>query len=683
MAQALVHAREWVPRWLAQLYEALAQREAQAATLPEKQVYTKARKTLLNHRTRISTDFLQALTRLLQPNDAKALLANAELAGAARPVPARSFDQLELMDHDQVQESVDMARLQQVVKMAAEEDQLVFNARLSRALGSDVVRGEINPLRPERVLAALVEALDGVDVEPAVRALWLNTGAVLLGVELQRLYRSLAELLGRWGVELAGYAVVPTVHARATRASGNSGWKDSVPAADVIGNGSLLSLDDLHRLLKGNLEQGGHKVSDQGVSGSGNAMVKTLATQVVDLLFKRVTEQPQLLASVREQLMGMKPALSQFALNEPRFFAEPDNLVRQLLDRITERCAAFSSEQDAGFSVFADLVRDVARTMQSSSTDLASVFPELLTHLEDKPPPGPLSPSQQTLVRLAQSVRSVEAMVAEMRAFKDFARSPAVVQRFLCGPWSQVVVQARLNAGGEVADIPPEAPASRYMAILPDLLWSTQLALASRNRPRLIKLVPRVLRTLREGLDAIDYPREQAETFFHALLGLQDAAYKSLIEEPPASARKPAAGPAPEVDGMTVTEVFDGDFDAEFGTEEVQDTRPAFSDTQPMPRDEAELKVETPPTDPELVLGAWFDLWHEDQLLRCKLSRVSPHGTVFLFTTGQGRTLSLTRHGVSSLRAHDHLRRVPDPDQEPSPQDEAVRQAWADSLRLA
>ena len=44
--------------------------------------------------------------------------------------------------------------------------------------------------------------------------------------------------------------------------------------------------------------------------------------------------------------------------------------------------------------------------------------------------------------------------------------------------------------------LPADAPALRYMEVLPDLLWSSQLALASRNRPRLIKVIPGLLRTL-------------------------------------------------------------------------------------------------------------------------------------------------------------------------------------------
>src|SRR3990167_3241024 len=117
----------------------------------------------------------------------------------------------------------------------------------------------------------------------------------------------------------------------------------------------------------------------------------------------------------------------------------------------------------------------------------------------------------KTLVRVEQRHLLAERVAIEIQARNDFARAPGVVRRFLTGPWAQVVAQARMDSAEQGEALPADAAAHRYMSVLPDLLWSSQLALASLNRPRLIKVIPGLLRTLREGLDAIDYPRPQAE----------------------------------------------------------------------------------------------------------------------------------------------------------------------------
>ena len=52
------------------------------------------------------------------------------------------------MDHRQVQTSVELARLHQVVKMAVDDELIALTALLSAAQGLPKVRTEANPLRP-------------------------------------------------------------------------------------------------------------------------------------------------------------------------------------------------------------------------------------------------------------------------------------------------------------------------------------------------------------------------------------------------------------------------------------------------------------------------------------------------------------------------------------------------------
>ena len=199
----------------------------------------------------------------------------------------------------------------------------------------------------------------------------------------------------------------------------------------------------------------------------------------------------------------------------------------------------------------------------------------------------------KTLVRVEQRNLLAERVAAEFRSRNDFTRSPGVVRRFLTGPWAQVVAQARLEVSNATGMDTSEVPALRYTDILPDLLWSSQLALASLNRPRLVKIIPGVLRTLREGLDSIDYPREQAESFFQALMGLHEAAYKTQRSEPAPHEDPPSV--QHELDDepwMQRTEARDSCLMDDLPRDTQISTQPAFIDTQPMQRDWADLKAE-------------------------------------------------------------------------------------------
>lgn len=653
LAHGMEQVRVWVPAWLGRLQRDLQQKGLAAGHGHEKHALSLAVRTLADHRDLIASRFFDVFGESL------ARSGGAAAGSTAAPVRKRqavSFDDLELMDEQQVQETVDLARVQQVVKMAADDELAALSARLSRALGLEVVRTDANPFRPEEIVSALARVVSTLHVDESVRSRWLNAGAVSLGEALQVFYRSLDDLLASWGVAPAGYAVIQAPESRGVSTDG-SRRTESVPAETLVGRDALLTLDHLHQLLVGNLENNGGAVSDQGASGSGNAMVRTLAAEVVTLLLRRISEDKRLQAPVRHLILELKGPMLRLARSDPRFFADRMNPARRLLDAVTARSLAFASEQDYGFEPFARQLSGIVQALQAPGPHLAERFPEMLarfneSHLPVRPPMRELA--VKTLVRIEQRNLLAQKVASELEARSDFARAPGVVRRFLSGAWSLVVAHARFQGGVDESDVVGEAPALRYMAIVPDLLWSSQLVLASRNRPRLIKMIPRVLRTLREGLDAIEYPRLQAEAFFQALMGLHEAAYKTQHTD---AALPGEVGTAVEVVAglpvghtgepwMQSFEVRDSGFlEAQF-----IETEPAFLESESRQSDLASIDADATVSDTELLpVGAWVELREDNQTLRCQLSWASPHGTMYLFTTTHGRSISLTRRGMERL----------------------------------
>lgn len=684
LQEALAQTREWVPRWLDRLHGDLKDKELSARQLGDKQVFVEARTALESHRDLIATRFLAAL------GDS---VGNALPGSDAQPRRAKSvsFDELELMGDDQVQETVELARVQQIVNMTVDHEIVELTARLCTAQGMLSVNADANPLRADVVVGALIKSLKGLSVEPAVRSRWLQTGAISLGNELQGLYTHLSTLLERMGVAAAGYNVIQAPDVRTASAEAPTGRRVGGAQEETgLGADALLTLDHLHQLLVGNLEQPGEDAQrEPGIAGTGNAMVRTLASEVVSLMLKQIAADERLLQPVREMLQDMKPALLQVARTEPRFFADRQNPARRLLDAITEHSLAYTNEQDRGYAGFSRQVRNIIDALQKPGPDLADRFPGLLQHF-NRSQTEAMAPEQvqarglavKTLVRVEQRNLLAERVAAEFRSRNDFARSPGVVRRFLTGPWAQVVAQARLEVSNATGLGTSEMPAMRYTDILPDLLWSSQLALASLNRPRLVKIIPGVLRTLREGLDSIDYPREQAEAFFQALMGLHEAAYKTQRAEPP-SDNMPSVQFEDDLEPwMQPAEARDTCFMDDVSPESQPDTQPSFVDTQPLQRDWVDLKAEMVSQPPsQLSIGTWVDMWQDGQAVRCQISWASPHGTLFLFSGPHGRSLSMTRRGLDRLIEQDKLRIVADHGVVDEALDEVTRQAWLNSLK--
>jgi len=647
LSEALSQTRQWLPRWLDHVGMALREREQGAGSAVERQAFIQARLQLDRQREGLQQRYVLTLSESVQTS-----LASVAPKGGARA--AVKFDELELMGDDQVQEAVEIARLQQVVAMALEDQQTSLTSLLCGALGLSTVSADANPLRGETFVQALMATIKGLGVEPSVRARWLQAGASALGKELAGLFAHLVRFMNEQGVRPAALRVTQTGGSSGRTRLGESDTR-TMEATE-----SLLTLDHLHQLLVGNLESAGN---GQG----GDGMVRSLATEVVTLMLENIASDERLLRPVRDMILGMKPALLDVARADPRFFADRHNPARRLLDAITERSLAYTGETDEGYAAFATELRGIQRYLLAEGDDRPARFPDLLGRIHrfqhEALEPGQLQArgrAVHTLVRVEQRQLLAERVVEEFRARPDYAKAPGVVRRFLTGPWALVVAEARLTDSADAAaTLAPNAKSLRYTDILGDLLWSCQLAQASLNRPRLVKIIPGLLRTLREGLDDIDYPRERAEAFFQALMGLHEAAYRTQ--------RPTAAAPADDVGSRQNPEDAELWMQGEearaagFVPSAPMSVSTAFQETRPMLREWAEPpQAQRATTAADLRVGAWFDMWREGLTLRCQLTWASPHGTLFLFNTADGRSLSMTLRGLTRLMDDDKLRVIAD-----------------------
>ena len=193
----------------------------------------------------------------------EALLAAFSTPEMVRKASARSsldlqFDQLELMDEDEIKTSVLIARTQQMVMLAAEASLAELNTLICRTLGLGTVRPESNPLRPEVYVNALNAVLEQTPLPAATRLGWLDAMGVTLGQELGALYVSLSNGLKRQGVVGVGYAVRQTPNSKGvgrgmTPATGNVGAIGAATGSLHKKDAALLTLDKLRRLLLGQL----------------------------------------------------------------------------------------------------------------------------------------------------------------------------------------------------------------------------------------------------------------------------------------------------------------------------------------------------------------------------------------------------------------------------------------------
>lgn len=667
------------------------------------------------------------------------------------------FDQLELMDDAQVQESVSMARAQQMALLAAEASLADLNTLICTTLGLPTVRPERNPLRPEVYLRALKDVVERAAIPAAIRLDWITTMGIALGAELKVLYTRLAERMRAQGVAAAGYAVVPTPGGGSTSGprSGTapaggfasygapgSAEREAMIAAELAAGAraqqavdpGLLTLDRLRKLLAGELDQhqpttrveafaqqfsrqfegeellakpqeagfaatvpaafealtemkqvgrvverleqrrllpqtAGNASADRlacdAIRRSATGVAQALSLEVVTLMVDNIARDPRLLAPVQQLVRKMEPALMRLALVDPRLFTDKQHPARRLMQELTHRSLAFANEKSEGFAGFFDEVREALEPLTSFDLQGPEPFEVVLHQLQS-------SWSQMAKEQERSRIQAVEALQnAEQRnllaekiardidSHPDAAKVPEVVIAFLCGPWAQVVAQARLQGGAGSAE------ADKYQALISALLWSTHPELARSNLAKLTRLVPRLISTLREGLETVRYPATKTSVFLEALMGLHQQIFRSA----PARANEPLP-PIMDLPHVAVRPVEDGDpwvapgeaRDSNFmelpTLPELGEGGQAAGDTSgvaTVPADLAGLETASVGVG-GLPLGAWVELCVHGEWVRTQLTWASPHGTLFLFTSAMGTTQSMTRRTHDKLVAVGQLR---------------------------
>jgi hypothetical protein len=236
---------------LAKAADSLLRRAATSADATERRMQIEAERLLADQRE----TFRSALPGLLQREIDTLEQQEATKSGAL------SFGALELMGEDQVDETVEALRSQQMVLSAVEAELGQLNALICAARGRDTVTAAANPLRPEAWANALRLACEQCGAPGWARVRWLAHLSEALGPELASVYRQLCDLLARQGVSGASFTINVPSPVRAAAAPAVTAAAPAVPAADrpaaaaaasagaERGGTPVLNLRDLRRLL--------------------------------------------------------------------------------------------------------------------------------------------------------------------------------------------------------------------------------------------------------------------------------------------------------------------------------------------------------------------------------------------------------------------------------------------------
>ncbi|MFC5497996.1 DUF1631 family protein [Caenimonas terrae] len=554
--------------------KSMAQRAAGMPDQHERNLLTEAARILMKHQEALCEAYPQALL---------AEFAQA-IAGANARSSVLSFDSLELMGEEQLQESVEVVRTQQAVVQAVEAELAELNGLVCAIQGLRTVQAERNPLRPEVYVRALRTVTMQSPIPPAVRTRWMQHLGEALGPELAVVYRELSQLLRAQGVMPAGYTVSPGRDLLAsTSSSGASGLKP-VPPAQSVPTSTLLNVRELRRLLSGQFEhtegsfaakferefESGQRAdlppdfsptvpaafeTLQEMKGVDRVMEdlkrrssatapplagmaalrerlrhqaaspgQALGLEVVGLMVDNIASDARLLPPVQQAVRDLEPALLRLVLEDPRFFSDKGHPARRLLEQLTQRSLAWSAVDAPGFAAFYEPLQQAVDALLSTRVAGPDPFEFALTSLEE-------AWGEQSKRERRHRARAVQALLqAEQRNLLAGKVSRQLRTRADVASAAKEVSLfvtgpwSQVIAQARLSDAAGGADPGGYAALLTDMLWSAQPQLAGGNPMRLARIAPRLLEKIREGLTSIDYPPAETRRFIDLLVLLQQQA---------------------------------------------------------------------------------------------------------------------------------------------------------------
>jgi len=585
-------------------------------------------------------------------------------------------------DHDfEIALAVDKATSR--LRYNCAEELVVLDARIAHLLGRTDLTENDNPLGPRALCDALLGGMSSMKLEQDVRIVLLNQFDLVLTTELAHIYQSINRFLIDHGIlpdlkvgatnrtqntvaastGIASASASPATQGQTggdmlrlfeqlagggRHVSGGAGGHGGAPAA-FAGFNLIDSLGQLQSgammlpgggrfelpLLEASTIQNVLRSLQQSPVMQAASPLDAVLVDAVAMLFDAVFDEASIPDRLKAQIARLQIPVLKAAMLDRNFFSQPNHPVRRMLDAIA-KLAVHLPDNEAGNARLETISQVVSRVLDSFEQDIA-VFDSAATELEaisitlDDTLEETVNASlQQDIAQIRQSERAELAPVIVHdfinRALRDQPVADAV-REFLRRDWAQLLTMDYVDAGEQGAHF------NSHVETMRELVWSVQPKADMDARLMLVRILPGLLKRLREGTAEIALPQKLSDRFFATLVILH------------ANAVRPNAQPVPlpditpeEIEALTPAPVADP----------VAALVPEAEPTVPEVEDEFSLRARA------LNKGDWVEFHYDDGTFRwARLGWVSGIRNTYLFSDQDG----MNSFSISLHRLADKLRR--------------------------
>ncbi|NUZ06432.1 DUF1631 family protein [Piscinibacter koreensis] len=234
--------------------------------------------------------------------------------------------------------------------------------------------------------------------------------------------------------------------------------------------------------------------------------VERATIEIVALLFQSILTEDAIPATVRVWFARLQMPVLRVAVSEPDFFATVDHPARRLIDRMGSCVMGF----DSGTRVVGDLlekeIKRVVQVVEAYPDTGRRVFQTVLGEFEKFLEHYFRNENEASRkgVSLAQQVEQRETMAIqftiELRKMLNEVPVQEGIRDFLFHVWADVLATTAVKSG-----LQSDATKDMKRAAA-DLIWSASAKVSRAERAEVIRRLPPLLKTLRDGMDEAGIP---------------------------------------------------------------------------------------------------------------------------------------------------------------------------------
>ena len=253
--------------------------------------------------------------------------------------------------------------------------------------------------------------------------------------------------------------------------------------------------------------------------------VERATIEIVALLFQSILTEERIPSAVRVWFARLQMPVLRVAVSEPDFFATVDHPARRLIDRMGSCVMGFDASSRAIGDILEKEIKRVVQVVEAYPDTGRRVFQTVLVEFEKFLEHYFKNENEASRkgVSLAQQVEQRETLAIqytiELRKMLNEVPVQEGVREFLFHVWADVLAMAAVKSGNQSAETKEMKRAAA------DLIWSASAKVSREERAEVIRRLPPLLKTLREGMDHAGVPAQKQDEHIQRLNNSLAAAF--------------------------------------------------------------------------------------------------------------------------------------------------------------